>query len=305
MLEAPAADPPVDPQQIPLDDRTQVQQRAVMGVRDVEQTGENSYSATIMASEFARDPIQLVFEGLSTVNYMKNPVVLWAHNYITSQSGGVPIAKTIELAVTGPHSLRADFEFLEGDEFAGRVKNAWDRGFLRAASISWYPIEYETTDTGWRDLKSDMLEWSIVPVPADPDALREAHGRAMEALIRAPEENGIPILDLVDFGENDLAEALLENEDLRKMIRQMMVELAEEADNGITLLGGRSDESLIFLTPETFEARVIEVISKLGVPGWPVIVPAAEPEGDEALQGAKGLRAIAQETLAKLKRGTP
>ena len=75
----------------------------------------------------------------------------------------------------------ADFEFLSDDPFAQRVKNAWDKGFLRAASVNWIPVESAPGEGGrWRDTRSDLLEWSIVAVPADPDALRESHRRLLD-----------------------------------------------------------------------------------------------------------------------------
>ena len=72
----------------------------------------------------------------------------------------------------------AEFEFLSDDPFAQRVKNAWDKGFLQAASVSWLPLETAPAPGGgWRDTRADLLEWSIVSVPADPDTLKEAHRR--------------------------------------------------------------------------------------------------------------------------------
>ena len=35
----------------------------------------------------------------------------------------------------------------------------------------------------WRDVQSEMLEWSIVSVPADPGALREAHMRMLDSFL--------------------------------------------------------------------------------------------------------------------------
>ena len=145
----------------------------------------NRYRVTIAANEEARQPPILDFDGLSLENYMLNPVVMWAHDVSgRSPSGGLPIGRTLELAKTEAGQLVAEFEFLSDDPFARRVKNAWDKGFLRAASISWLPIETAPArDGGYRDIRSDLLEWSIVPVPSDPDALRESHARLLEEFL--------------------------------------------------------------------------------------------------------------------------
>lgn len=168
--------------------------------------GENLYRVTIAANEKARQPPELDFDGLSFENYLKNPVVMWAHDVAgRSPSGGLPIGRTLRLHRTPTGEIEAEFEFLEDDPFARRVKNAWDRGFVQAASISWIPLESRPVEGGgWRDTRSELLEWSIVAVPADPDALREAHRRMVEEFLRPGQEQRM----LGPFDYEDLVEAL-------------------------------------------------------------------------------------------------
>ncbi len=158
----------------------------------------NLYRVTIAANERVRQAPDLDFAGLSTENYTRNPVVMWAHDVVgRSPSGGLPIGRTLGLTKTPEGRVVADFEFLSDDPFAQRVKNAWDKEFVRAASISWIPLESVPAGNGrWRDTRADLLEWSIVAVPADPDALREAHGRMITHLVRESSEE-----------EEDLSEA--------------------------------------------------------------------------------------------------
>ncbi|MCH8858941.1 MAG: hypothetical protein IID54_05090 [Proteobacteria bacterium] len=72
------------------------------------------------------------------------------------------------------------------------MKNAWDQGFLRAASISWIPLEsIPAQGGGWQDARSELLEWSIVSLPADPDALRESHRLMLDSfLLESSPEDG-------------------------------------------------------------------------------------------------------------------
>ena len=172
----------------------------------------NFYRVTIAANERVRQPPELDFGGLSTEGYLRNPVVMWAHDISgRSESGGLPIGRTRELTRDGAGRLVADFEFLSEDAFAQRVKNAWDKGFLRAASISWMPVEDGPSEGGqWRDTKSDLLEWSIVAVPADPDALRESQSRMIRELVAEASESASrevrEIVDLVTAVRRELAE---------------------------------------------------------------------------------------------------
>ena len=142
-------------------------------------------SVVIAANERARTAPEIDLAGLRFDNYRRNPVVMWAHDSTgRSPSGGLPIGRTLSIDRSGEGGIVAEFEFLEDDPFAQRIRNAWDKGFLRAASISWLPIESMPAKSGGaRDVRAELLEWSIVSVPADPDALRESHRRMLESVI--------------------------------------------------------------------------------------------------------------------------
>ena len=148
-------------------------------------------SVVIAANERARTAPEIDLAGLRFDNYRRNPVVMWAHDSTgRSPSGGLPIGRTLSIDRSGDGGIVAEFEFLEDDPFAQRIRNAWDKGFLRAASISWLPIESMPAKSGGaRDVRAELLEWSIVSVPADPDALRESHRRMLESVINIDEQD--------------------------------------------------------------------------------------------------------------------
>ena len=154
---------------------------AFLDIVESRDLGGGRYAVTIAANERVRRPPDLDLAGMSTEAYMRNPVVMWAHDVVgRSPSGGLPVGRTLELSKGAGGRLVAEFEFLAEDPFAHRVKNAWDKGFLRAASVSWVPVESESDESGRRrDVTSELVEWSLVPVPADPDALRESYRRLM------------------------------------------------------------------------------------------------------------------------------
>ena len=152
-----------------------------------ESPDQGAYRATIFVNERARQGPDLVVDGLQTENYMRNPVILWSHDMSgKTESAGLPIGRTNRMTNTDG-KIEVDFEFLSDDPFADRVRNAWDKGFLKAASVSWLPLESEEAEAGTqRDIRSDLLEWSIVSVPSDPDAVRVAHARMMETMLTEP-----------------------------------------------------------------------------------------------------------------------
>ncbi len=160
-----------------------------------------------MTAALARDGDVIDPLGMDVSRYMQNPVVLWMHGWspaaAETPAAGIPIGRTLALR-RDASGIEADFEFLEGDPFAARVRNAWERGFLRTASISWLTLEARPLTEGGRGLlhsKTELLEWSLVPVPADPNASRELHAAGLRSL-------GYP--DLVNEPQSDCLTRLVE-----------------------------------------------------------------------------------------------
>ncbi len=161
--------------------------RSAAAIGDSRAVGGDLYSVTIFANELSRDGMRVDLDGMDFSNYEKNPVVLYAHDHMgRTESGGLPIGRTVRLARASGGHIRAEFEFLAGDAFAERVRNAWERGFLRGASIGWRPVETQPSGRGVRAVRSELLEWSIVAVPADPDALRDVYLRVVRAMLNPP-----------------------------------------------------------------------------------------------------------------------
>lgn len=128
--------------------------------------GEPSITITTNAVDRHRD--RVFPEGAKTDVYMQNPVVLFGHNY-----DALPVGTCTSLQST-ESGIKATWKWLEGDAFADRVKNAWDQGVLRAASIGFIPKKHEFDEErkGYDIKEWELLEFSIVPIPANPEAVR-------------------------------------------------------------------------------------------------------------------------------------
>ena len=153
------------------------EQRQLVTVSEARQMdGEGIHRIVIAANERSRNGDELNLRGVAFKNYLKNPVVLWAHD----RFGGIPIGKTLEIDHDDQGKIVVDFQFNSDDEFAARVENAWNGGFIRAASIRYLPTKVvEVRGNGGeverlRVEESELLEWSLVPIPADPDSVRAA-----------------------------------------------------------------------------------------------------------------------------------
>jgi len=136
------------------------------------------YEALISTEAVDRDGDIVVADGADIKNYMKNPVVLWAHDYRS-----LPVAKALKIEVMERIGIKATFQFPEPgtSEQADAVRKLWAGGFLNATSIGFIPKEWENRE-GDEDAddylypmkinKWELLEFSIVPVPANQEALR-------------------------------------------------------------------------------------------------------------------------------------
>lgn len=151
--------------------------------------------------------------GIRWEGYLHNPVVLWAHSHTLP-----PIGRTLHLQ-REDDGLLATMEFA-GTEFAQEVRHLVDAGFLRAASIGFVPKRWAPLEGGGTLFQeSELVEWSVVPVPANPEALiqqAEAAGivcKALRQLVGRQEEDwrvggarGLDLLDDDDW-DADAAEA--------------------------------------------------------------------------------------------------
>lgn len=109
-----------------------------------------------------------------TANYLKNPVLLFGHNY---HEPWAVIGKAAELRTsTDDLRIRPELRAPANDGDPMHVIRAlWDQGLLRAASIGFWPRKWTDNAEGGRDYTEwELLEISLVPVPANQEALRLA-----------------------------------------------------------------------------------------------------------------------------------
>lgn len=147
----------------------------------VKELGEGVFEAIITTSATDRQNEQIVTEGIDTSNYMDNPAVLYGHDY-----WGLPIGKATKLTQM-KNKIKAQFQLaVEEYPFAATVAAMIKGGYLNAVSIG--GIVREWSEDYRTIMKMEMVEFSIVPVPANPQALitarslEEATGKSIEEI---------------------------------------------------------------------------------------------------------------------------
>jgi phage head maturation protease len=104
--------------------------------------------------------------GIDIKDYKKNPVVLWGHDGFN-----LPIAKATKVWKEGDR-LMARAKFYMKDAFASKVYSYIVDGYLNAVSIG--GMVQEWGEDGLTISKLLMKEFSVVSVPANPEALATA-----------------------------------------------------------------------------------------------------------------------------------
>ena len=134
---------------------------------------------TISTSSVDRDGDVISQDGWELDEYMKNPVILWAHDTSTP-----PVAKSSMVYVDpATSSLKSIAEFPAKDlyPFGNMVGRMYLHGFLRGASVGFLPVDYELDQKREGLMPTNftrqrLLEWSAVPVPSNPEGLAQARG---------------------------------------------------------------------------------------------------------------------------------
>ena len=114
-------------------------------------------------------------QGWILSNYLKNPVITWAHHYDQP-----PVAQATQVRVEdGALVFQARFPTPEEYPFADTVFRLYQGGYLRAFSVGFAPLESEVITTqrdgqtlvGTRYRKQELYEIACVTLPANPQAL--------------------------------------------------------------------------------------------------------------------------------------
>jgi len=141
--------------------------------------------------------------GVHLKRFLRNPIVLWAHDY-----SSLPIGRATALTTEGD-GIRARILFAQ-TRFAHEVCQLYKDGFLRGWSVGFVPRKWDVlTDenrkfAGYHIKEWELLELSAVPVPANPEALTVAldKGRVREPML-------VKSLRAASVPRKDSAEAVL------------------------------------------------------------------------------------------------
>ena len=140
---------------------------------------------TLSTPRVDRDDDTIAIAGWRLEEYRKNPVVLWAHQYKIP-----PIGRALNTRIEGER-LRSEAQFTPSDMghplgfgFGHTVFRMFQEGYLNAVSVGFDPVKWAyNEDRGFNAidfLEQELLEFSPVPIPANPDALQGASAKGID-----------------------------------------------------------------------------------------------------------------------------
>lgn len=138
-----------------------------------EETGSVRFTLTERAVDRHGEVVEPA--GAKLENYLTNPIVLFGHG----MGNQVPIGKLDTATISiSDDTIEADVIFDESgnDPFSTMIASKVKNGFLNAGSIGFKPLEISEEkgmdgQTGVTHTKWELMEFSIVPIPALPSAL--------------------------------------------------------------------------------------------------------------------------------------
>ena len=156
-------------------------------------TDSGTFEVIISTADEDRQGEVINHSGWDFTNYKNNPVVLWGHNYYD-----LPIGVTDEIFTNdkGQTIAKGRFAPEDANPFAQQVRKLYDAKIVKTTSVGFIAREME----GNVITKAELLEFSFVPVPANPMALslaKELNFNATELMtkglfVKAEPQEGDP-----------------------------------------------------------------------------------------------------------------
>lgn len=150
---------------------------------EVERLDDRTLRFCISTGSIDRDLDRINQTGWKLDHFAKNPRVLWSHN-----ASMPPIGKAVNFAVKGDR-LMSDVQFLpeegygDASAWADQIYRLAKDGWLSATSVGFRPLAWDFTDDPGRGAddwwpgidfhEAELVEFSLVNVPANPEALVE------------------------------------------------------------------------------------------------------------------------------------
>ncbi|MCJ7611939.1 MAG: hypothetical protein MUP19_06725, partial [Candidatus Aminicenantes bacterium] len=211
-------------------------------------------------------------DGIDTKDFLRKPAVLYGHDYKSMNPVPV-IGKNVGFQVSG-RALYAGTRFLNPKEVSSKlgdlVNDCWllNKEKLLGWSVGFIPVPGETRDNiedgrvvGKDYLKTELLEYSNVIIPANQEAVNDAlkRGLVSKALTgyesKLAPEGPVYYYELVDERQVDRAKVAAVNETLSLCMRKLKIQsidlawfrVVDAGTPGAKILGPRRNKAFVLI----------------------------------------------------------
>lgn len=139
----------------------------IMKTKSSSDSDSGTFKVIVSTADVDRQGESVSQAGWDLSFYKSNPVVLWAHDYAS-----LPIGVCTSIDVKdGKLVAEGKFAPADANPLAQQIRKLYDLGMVNTTSVGFIPKEFDQSRDGVIS-KSELLEFSFVPVPANPYALR-------------------------------------------------------------------------------------------------------------------------------------
>lgn len=133
---------------------------------------ENGFKFVASSEAVDRHGEVIKQDGWMLERYKSNPVILWGHDHYK-----LPIGKADDVYVDKENRLIVEGTFAskEANPLADNVRMLYNEGMINTVSVGFIPLEMN----GPLITKAELLEISLVTVPANPEALSLMKAKGM------------------------------------------------------------------------------------------------------------------------------
>lgn len=168
--------------------------------------------------------------GWKLENFMKEPVILYGHDY-----SSFPVGKALKVYIED-NKLKFNIQFAPTEE-GKKTFQLIQGGFLNTTSAGLIPLKWGVSGQDpYSIMEQELLELSIVPVPANPEALIQnaldpltVAFKELEKMLKVAEEKALKEKEEKEKAEKELKEKIEELEKMGyKVIEEKLYKEIEE-----------------------------------------------------------------------------
>lgn len=191
---------------------------------------------------------RVLTSGIDLSQFHKNPLLLWMHRR-SYDGSSMPIGRIENIRIDGDKLIGTPI-FDEQDEFAKKIAQKWEKGFLRMASAGIEVLEYSSApehlmqgQTRPTITRCKLEEVSIVDIGGNDDALQLYHAGKLLQLAKGEDCEHLPLLELSTPQKEQSLKPHTMNKEILQLLGLSDTATESEALGALRLLKEKADKT--------------------------------------------------------------